>query len=257
MGSFVRHPQYETSAQGTVAQKIFIQDQTTDIIDLYFHQELNTSTLSAPSVVDARTFDLTAGHGAVVGNFLEISEDVHVSQFEILNVVTNTITVDCPIDHAFTTSAAVRVSNINMAVDGSVTPVVFQIDPIPTQEWDIVRVILVINDGTAMDFTTFGGIPALTNGCCIRYKNSVRENIFNWKSNGDFINRSFDYAILQNTGQNQRSFVSRCTFAGTSKRGVAARLEGSKGDELQVIIQDDLTDLTSVRIIAQGHEVQS
>ena len=43
------------------------------------------------------------------------------------------------------------------------------------------------------------------------------------------------------------------TFSGQDKLGVALRL--NPGEDLQLIIQDDLRGLTSIEILAEGHEV--
>ncbi len=250
----------ETSEEGNSAVKVFIQDQTTDVIDLYFHEELNMTAVAVETAIDDITIELASGHGAVDGNFLEISEAQHVSQFEVLSVDADTITIDSPMDHVFTTAATIQISNVDMNVDGSTTPRVFQIDPIPGQEWDVTRVILAIESADNMDFSLFGSIPEIARGCVIRLVNGTTENLFNWKTNGDFINRSYDHIFQENVGQSVRGFTARTTFAGQSKRGVTLRLEGNKGDELQVIVQDDLTvavnPITKMRMIVQGHEVQ-
>lgn len=246
----------ETSAEGNTGVKIFIQDQTTGAIDLYFHRELNTVTLASDSVVDAKTVTLNSGHGAATGNYLEFSEGEHVSQFEILGVATDVITLDVLMDHVYTSSASIQLSTVDMDVNGSVTPVIFQIDPIVGQEWDIVRIILVIEDDSAMDFSLFGSIAAVPNGVLFRRIDGSQDNQFSWKTNGDIINRCFDNDFQTNIGNNFRGFTVRCTYGGQSKRGVTLRLIGSEGDQLQIVIQDDLTTLSKVRVIAQGHKVQ-
>ena len=47
--------------------------------------------------------------------------------------------------------------------------------------------------------------------------------------------------------------TSRRTFGGQNKNGIVIRLKGDDNDELQAIIQDDLTDLDHFHVIAQGH----
>jgi len=214
----------ETSAGGNQALKVFIQDQTTESFDLFFHRELQ--------------------------------EGQHTSQFEILGDAVDVITDDNLIDHVYTTAAVIQRSSTNMNVDGSVTPVIFQIDPQGTQAWDVTRVILVIEDSSSMDFSQFGSLAPLTNGVLLRVTNGESHNLFSWKTNGDIINRCFDHSFQQNSGQNFRGFTVRCTYGGQSKRGVTLRLLGIDSDEAQVIIRDDLTGLSKVRLIAQGHAVQ-
>jgi hypothetical protein len=56
------------------------------------------------------------------------------------------------------------------------------------------------------------------------------------------------------TAQGQFGTGARITFGGQSKHGVVIRL--SELDALQFIVQDNLTGLTSLKIVAEGHEVQ-
>ena len=246
----------ETSDEGNTALKVFVQDQTTPIIDNYFHQHLNETTLATNAVVDAKTVTLSSGHGAVVGNYIVIYEGGNVSEFEVLGVATDVITIDSPMDFAYTTSAAVQIVNVNMAVDGSTTPVIFTVDPPAGFDYDITRVILNILDTSSMDFSTFGSGAAITNGVVLRVTNGAQRNLFNWKTNGELINRAFDHSFQTNNANNARGFTVRSTFSGAGKRGVTVRLNGDDNDELQIVIQDDLTGQDRITMIAQGHRVQ-
>ena len=123
----------------------------------------------------------------------------------------------------------------------------------------MVRIILEIRDDSDMDFTTFGGIAPLLNGCVLRVKNpdGSFKNLFNFKDNGDIIKQGFDHSFLPNNGQGDRGFTARITWGGQSKHGVVIRLEGSLGEELQLVIQDDLRGLSRFHLTAQGHEIQN
>ena len=110
-----------------------------------------------------------------------------------------------------------------------------------------------------MDFSLFGGATALSKGCLLRVKqaNGSFNNLFIWATNGEFTIRSLDSIFQAKVGGGEHSFVARSTFGGQHKRGVVVRLEGLKGEELQVVIQDDLTLGNSlVTMIAQGHELE-
>jgi hypothetical protein len=181
-------------------------------------------------------------------------------------VAVDAITVDQPANQDYVVADTIVVlSTDDMLVAGSLAaPEIFSILPLPSQSGDMVRIILDIRGPGGMDFSKFGSDDALTNGCVLRVKKAdgTFKNIFNWKNNGEFINRSFDYDFLVNTGNNERAFVARRTFGGQSKNGVVIRLEGADEEELQVLIQDDLTTgvggntNTEFRVIAQGHEIQ-
>ncbi len=248
----------ETNSDGMTVAAVALQDQTSGIVDLFLQQTLNTVTLDATTILDSETIDLVAGHNVVIGDTIYLSESGIFSQFIATNVVTNTITLDSPIDKVFTTAATALRTTTNMNVDGSVTSQTFNICPRDGQKWDITRVILVIEaTSNSMDFTGFGPLAALTSGCVLRTKNGTRNNLFNWKTNGDFINRSFEAVFEQKTGGGGSGFTSRTVFAGQNERGVTVRLRADDSDELQVLVQDDLTGatLTVLRVIAQGHIV--
>lgn len=252
----------EQTERGDEGVAIFVQDQTTRILDIPFLIERsNSATLASVGVIGSRVITVNPGHSLQVGSIIEVADDKgQFFQARILTVAVNTITLDTPLNSPYKVGSQVLESSDAMLVDGSVTPKVFSILPLPSQAGDIVRIILAITGTTAQDFETFGSAPALTNGCVVRVKreNGEFENIFNWKTNGQFIERAFDYAYQVNNGGGVRSFSARRTFAGQSKNGVVVRLEGSRNEELQVVIQDNLTGTTntSFRMYAQGHELQ-
>ena len=247
----------ETNQDGMTVGAVALQDQTSPDVDLFLQQTINAVTLDATTILDSRTIDLVAGHNVVAGETIYLAESEVFSQFVVISVATDTITLDSPVDKVYTASATALRTTTKMNVDGSTTQT-FSIAPEAGQKWDITRVILVIeSSANNMDFTEFGSLAALTNGCVLRSKDGSRANLFNWKTNGDFINRSFDSFFETKTGGGGSGFVARTTFAGQDQRGVTVRLRGDDNDELQVLVQDDLTgaSLTSLRVIAQGHVV--
>lgn len=253
----------ETSNRDVTGLGVFVQDQTTFPLTVPFLIQRSTATLSANAVVNSRTVELVAGHSAQVGEILELADPSMPTVFmqsRILNVATNTITLDKPINYPYEAATTqVVVSSDDMQVDGSVTPQVFSVLPLPAQSGDMVRVIWRIESSSAMDFETFGGATGLTNGCVLRINNGdgTYRNLFNWKTNGDIINEAYDYSFQQNTANNARGFTSRLTWGGQSKHGVVIRLDGSKGEALEVVVQDDLTSgNTRFTMKAQGHEIQ-
>lgn len=251
----------QTSARGETGLSIFMLDQTTDVLDIPFLTERSTSTIAVETAIEDRTVEVAPGHGAQVGDILEIAEMAtnRFIQTRILEIAVNVLAVDQPINIVYPIGTTAIISSDNMLVDGSSTPVIFSILPLPTQAGDMVRILIDIRGTGAMDFSTFGSESALINGCVLRIKreDGTFKNLFNWKNNGEFINRGLDHDFLVNIGGNQRAFVGRSTFGGQSKRGVVIRLDGGVGEELQIVIQDNLTAgiNTEFRLIAQGHEV--
>lgn len=255
---------YEKSDRGVIGVATFIQDQTSPVLTVPFLQERAIVTLANDTAVGDRVVNLVGGHGAVAGEILElaVTGGTEFMQAKIISVLVDAITIDQPVNRVYTVAGSTVVrSTDNMLVDGSVTPQVFSILPLPGQVGDMVRIIVGIGGAEAMDFSTFGSDPALINGCVVRVKGSggTFKNLFNFKTNGEFIGQGFDHDFLQNTGNNARSFASRVTWGGQSKHGVVVRLDGALGEELQIVIQDDLTGAsnTSFTLQAQGHEVQT
>lgn len=257
----------ETSDRGTRGVAAFVQDQTTGLLDVPFLNLIDdTITLAVNTVVDSNDITLTAGHGLTTGtnagDVIEIADTTDGSFFlqcEIVIVTGDVITLDCPVNRIYTTAASLlAVSERDMNVDGSVTPVVYSVLPFSLQKGDMVRIIVELRDTVGMDFETFGGIAALTNGVVVRVNNGdgTFRNLYNFKSNGDIIQQAFDHDFATNIGGGTRGFTSRITWGGQSKHGVVVRLDGSLSEALEIVIQDDLTGLTRMHWNAQGHELQ-
>ncbi|MCK5614307.1 hypothetical protein KAR91_71235 [Candidatus Pacearchaeota archaeon] len=239
------------------AVPVNVQDLTTEVIDLHLEHFLNDVTLTADTAIDDRDIDVVAGHNAVAGNLLCFAESGRFSQVEVISATATNIVFDSPLDFAYTTAADVCRAEIDMTVDGSVTPQIYRMQPPPGVIWHIVRILFHLEDSTPMDDGTFGGAPALTNGLVLRVKNGIFKNIFNVKTNGDFAERAYDreYVAKPPAGTGHAMNVRR-TFGGQDKNGVVIKLDGDNGDELQVIIQDDLTGLSRFHCVVQGHGVR-
>jgi hypothetical protein len=264
----------EISDRGGTSLGVTLQDQTTGVLDVPFLLNESSPTLAADTVVNSRDITLTAGHGLInqphpagnIGDVMEIADTTNGSFFMqcgILAIVGDVVTLDCPVNRIYTTAnSLLSVSHIDMNVDGSVTPVIFSILPFSLQKGDMTRVIVEMRSLDDMDFTTFGGLPELTNGCVIRVNNGdgTYRNLYNFKSNGDIIEQCYDHRFLAPRGGNvTNGFTARLTWAGQSKHGVAIRLDGSLGESLEFIVQDDLTDadgLIRMHWTGQGSELQ-
>lgn len=236
-----------------------IQDQTTQDIDLLLQQELNVGNLlAADTIIDDKQITLTAGHGAVVGNSVCFREGKSFTQEIITAVNVNLITLDSPLDKVYTTAADICIGNVNMAVNGSVTPVIFKIGPLPAGEdkWDLTRILGNITDDSVMDDSKFGGISALTNGIFFRRNNGVYKNLFNVKTNGELSLRMYDTKYSDKAPAGTYGFSFRRTWAGQSKSGVTIRLDSADSDVFECVVQDDLTGLTTFKVAVQGHVVE-
>lgn len=238
------------------ALDVYLQDQTTPIVNYRLHQDIRHVALSSAVAINATTIELLAGHGAVVGNLLTVLYNNGFYQGFIVNVAGNTITLDIPFPRAFPVSATCILGRFNANVNGSVTTQVFHAKPPSGSVWDIVKMCVQLVDDAAMDYTKFAGIAALTNGCVLRKRDGNYDNIGNVKRNGDFSLFGCYNEIVEKTGGGEYAFNSICQFGGQSNAGVTIRLDGSQGDEIELLIQDDLTAISNVYVVLIGHEVE-
>lgn len=235
-----------------------LQDQTTRMVFAPLHSVINDSAaLASPGAIDDLTVTMVAGHGASAGNVLVLRELDRWFFAGILNVATNVLTLDTPLDYAFTTDAMATIGNPNLAQNGAVTPVSAVVAPPPGVDWDIVRLHLSISDDAAMDFTTFGGISAITNGIVFgRYGGPVPINVGNAKTNGALITFSDSYSFEDKVGGGEYSFSARYIFGGQSGVGVTMRCHSDHDEVIRILIQDNLSAISSFQAIAIGHVVE-
>lgn len=154
-------------------------------------------------------------------------------------------------------------SATGVAIDGSVTPVVFNVKPDPAQMGDVTRLVIAFTSPNEVDLSTFGGAPALTRGLLLRVKRADGsfKNIFTYRSNFDLSMHGFDTTnLVPKTGNSTRGFVAMITFAGQENHGVVVRLDGRLGEELQLVVNDamDATATGNIRVVAmaEGSVVQ-
>ena len=242
------------------AVPVALQDQTSRMVDLCFIKALSAPVFVAvEGVADQYTLTLSDATGFVNGTYFGVF--CPTGQFffatQLGAAAGNTITFDMPVPHAIPAGCNVIRVTKNMNVNGAVTRQVFQIGPVGLATGisvDITGVHGSITDGTAMDDGLFGGIAALTRGVAFRKSNGVNINYANFKTNGciaQYAGQANNYTDKAPAGQNGLTFSFQ--FAGQNERGVAIRL--APGEILEMIVQDDLTGLTSFVMSAHGHYV--
>jgi len=249
----------ERSDRGSEGVAVYVQDQTTEAVGRPFARVLGSFNIVSPTVVNSRSFTATPGHGIVVGEMLQFDNNVIYMEGLTLTVVGDVITMDTPFNHAYSSLDTFSRNSIDLRVNGSVTPVVFSVAPLSGQTNDVTRVTLLIESAQAMDFTQFGSIDKLINGCVLRVKRAEGEykNLINFKTNGDFIEEATIPLFQGKTGGGGFGFTATLIFAGQQNRGVVIRLDGTLGEQLELIVQDDLSaGLTKFHMRAQGSEIQ-
>jgi hypothetical protein len=238
-------------------------DQISPPLDALFARSISNFTISADTGASGvevgtfvYTFEATGGHGIVAGNEILLLDVVGDRSFfaEVLNVATNTITVDRPIDNDFPSASALgRIVSTAMNVNGAVTPVAFSLraGSIPV---DSVRFIVTMTDDSVMDDGKFGGITALTRGVVFRIVNSFQKTIFCFKSNQEIKQFCYDVNYSDRAPSGTFGLSARISFGGPDKHGVVLRI--ADDDVLQWVVQDDLTALTSMKVSVQGHDTE-
>jgi len=239
---------------------VTLQDQHTPLVIVEFTNKHTGTTTTAPLAKDANVLSVASVGTAIVGDNLVVFDPISVrySQFKIVAINTLDITLDSLNDTLFPIGSFVDIGSSNLSVDGSVTPVVFGVRnpsgaPADIElTLDITRIIFKCKADTAVDLAKFGDLARLTNGLLLRSENGDDFNIFNVKSNGEIAGIAYDWTpyISTNPNQGQDGFVSRLTWASQGKMGAVVRLP--IGDDLQLIVQDDLTDLAELVVTAEG-----
>ena len=224
------------------------------LISLHAFLSAATITLASTATLGGYTLALEAGHGVIVGHSLLLLEGDSVYQGRATVVVSNTITVDTPLNKAYTASATAYRGSTNMNLDGSSAVKEFFVQAPPGAGINIHRYIVYAEDQVAMDTAKYGGIAALTVGTVIAKRNAAGVLIEAQqavRSNGEWAERAFDVGYDDNAPAGYYGFRCRRTWGGLDKSGSALHL--AVGEKLVVLVQDDLTGLDAHRIVFQGH----
>jgi hypothetical protein len=224
-------------------------------LNLKLHQpDTVSTTIAVATVVNDTSLTVVDATGFTVGMDIEVYSDRPTGElfFRITNIVGNVITLDQPVPEILDVGHSVERTVLNLNVAGSLAaPQIFYIAPPPGAIWQLTRLIISMTDDTVMDDGTFGGVPALTNGVVIRViNNGVYANAAIWKTNGDIASDMYDtnYVAKPPSGTGY-GFRARWTLAAMQ---AVVELDGDTGDRLEILVQDDLSGLISLKIKAQG-----
>jgi hypothetical protein len=233
--------------------------RTTAPIDLFFIRATGApTTLDTQASIGDYDIDVISATGFSAGTYMGIFCPTANRFFftTVLNVVSNTLTLDTPLDFAFIPGDNVLPLTRDLNVDGSTTPVVFQIrggGAGSTLSIDINRLMFSMDTTTRVTLQDFGDLTALTNGLVLQRSDGITRNTFNIKQNSDFVSLAYDLQMFDATNPNENNGLAcRYTFNGQDKHGTALQLE--PGDSLDLIIQDDLSGLEKFHIMGQGYE---
>lgn len=241
---------------------VSVSDQTTPTAIVKFNQLHSGTTLASATSVGDISISVASPTGFVQGTYIVMYSNP-INRYYVGSVVSvsgSDLTLDTPIDAEYPVGAIVGGAITDMSVNGSVTPQIYGLRGSDMQTpiahvFDITRIIFSCTASSAIDLTTFANITALTNGLVLRKRDGEYYNIFNVKTNAEFAGLMYDFTIIEatNPAQGVDGFYGRLTFAGQSKIGVAIRL--NPGEDLEFVVQDDLSGIASLQVVAEGHVV--
>lgn len=252
------------------ALDVMIQDQYSRAVESNFYNYVKAVTLVSPGV--SMTFEtyqltLTTTTGLAVGDLFMMQEDgVHFEAFiTAIDSGAGTITLDRKVNYIFSYDASAFIGKACICVNGSSTQKIFKIQPPTGASWDINRIVFSMQDNNAMDDSLFGGLDELTNGIVIRafYDYSVggeptRSDIYCVAKSNFELGLSFNSIQYDDRAGGSGLYGMKAikTFNSQQHSGVSVRLNGDNGDNLQIIVRDDLTGLSASRCMAIGHTVE-
>ena len=170
-----------------------IQSQTLPLFQYFLMNEQKTDiTLTSIISLDDEVINVSGGHGftAAAGEYMVIRKGDLFTQAKVTSVSTNAISVSTPMSSIFPIDSIITRGNINMNVNGSVTPVEFKCPFLSSSNAivpiDLSTLVATMAHAIAGDDGKFGGIPALSKGVFVRIVNGDRVSLGNYQSNRDF-----------------------------------------------------------------------
>lgn len=233
------------------------QDQHTPTVIVKFNQVHDSTTLASEALINQREIVVTSSTGIVVGSYVILFSLVTQRFYfgEATDITgTPTIILDTPLDSTFPAGTFVDIAITDLSVNGLTTPQTFGLrglgaPPGVDIQVDIERILFTCVADSAVSASLFADLPALLNGLVLRVRNGTTHNTFNIKSNRELAGLMFDFDVsaATNPQQGEDGFKTRFTI---SRLGVVIRL--AVGEDLELIVQDNLLGITILECIAEG-----
>jgi hypothetical protein len=238
-----------------------VQDQTSRAFDLHFAQDVGSpTTLTIDTVAGNYSISCTTGHGLVAGDNFRMYDPTiqHGHTAQVTSIAgANTVNMDRAVQFAFTAAnTIVQEQTYDMNVNGAITRQTFSLGSPLTAELDTVRLMFQMTTTGTVDWDGFGDIAALTRG--LNFVQTVDGdgdyNHWNVKTTSDFALLMYDLFLYDPTHPTAvNGLAGRLTYGSSGKHGVTLRV--NQNEELQMVVQDDLTGILSFQVMAQGHLV--
>jgi len=220
-------------------------------IDLYLYKTEQTPSITVNTSIDDETLTVDSTTGIITGNVITIFEGARIFQTIVSAATGTTITLQAPLDFAFTTAASIETGIWNMAVDGSSTTQIFSVKPPPLINFDIYQINVSMLDSSDMDDGKFGGVAALTKGLIFKFKNSITKHLAVIVNNLGFYEIGFTIEYSSKAPAGQYGFRARREIK--TANGTTIQVEGELSDAFQVAVRDKLDDLDLLAVIINGH----
>ena len=248
--------------------QVTLESGVSPIVDLCFWKPTSSPVyITSHMVKGDRALTVSSTTGMSVGDLLflfttGLTPTDRIATTTITSIVGLNVVIDTPIDYEYGPGHRAISGECNLAVDGSITPIVFSagvpvgVDVFPSFDINIHRVLMVMETTNPVDLNKFGDIiGGIINGVVLRTRNGDYHNIWNVKNNGDLVLLGYDVNMYSAThptlGINGISW--RYTFGGEDKHGAVVRIKD--GESLDLIVQDDLSSIVRIEFVAQGHVV--
>lgn len=181
--------------------------------------------------------------------------DLEVTLPKVNAVNGNIITLDRPLDNAYSIGSTVKVVdyNIRNTIGSLAAPISYKIKP-DTGSWHIVTITIGLTHSTESDPSLFGNIAALTNGLVLRAYNGAAgkyRTFTNWKVNSSLGLDFGEVRFIDKKGGGDWGTFATGNIRNIS--GAVPNLSAENGDYLEVLVQDDLSGLILASLKVQGH----
>lgn len=247
-GKTLEHLQRSTNIDTSIkTREEYLANQS---YQYYLMQHINENVkLANDAAIDDETINLVTGHGFVEVNYNHIVfwENGFYQQLKVVGVSGDQITLEEPLSMAFTTNAKVIRGNIHLNVNGSGTPVKFEMTPIGNSYgFDIATIILTMQSGNNVpDDGKFGGLAEVPNGIYVRLYNQRNIWLGNYVKNADFKHRGASVIYDDSAPAGTNATTITFDFDKLIKR--LLRIDPGLGNQFYAIVRDDLTGLADFK----------
>lgn len=222
-----------------------------------FFQLVASTTLASAATSQDTTIEVSDATDIVVGYYISFGGSSALrSPVEVIAISDTTITISRPLDLGYDADESLAILTADMNVTGTLaSSQSFSIIPPAGNTWAINNLILSLVHTTAGDSGLFGDQDALTYGVLFRvYKDGSYNTHTNWKTSGDMALDMYDVRFdTRSSGGGSYGTTAQINLTDKASPIV---INGDNGDYLEILVQDDLSGLTSFQARCSGYHVE-